>query len=228
MTTIEGTLFREPGTPPGVAGLVLIFFEDVVKDERASRDGPPVFFNTHKVRVMVAGARSNEGPIYELARQLPDGTWKKGDGYRRFGKPYEEWKDGQAPSQSGTPLEQWPLMDRAMVATLKAVHIYTVQQLAELSDGQLETGFRRGGREWRAKAQEWLAEAKTAAGDVEARARIAKLEQDNTELQQQVRELLTKQNTLGFDKPRGRRNRTVEEEETEVAAAVSEAPEGRL
>lgn len=218
---INAILFREPGAPSGTPPLVLFFEEKAVKDERASRDGPAIFDTVHQVRVVVAGARGGEGPVYEMWRRKHDGTEKIGEGFKRFAKPYGEWKDGKTPAHTGTPLEQWPLMDVAMVATLKASHVYTVQQLAELSDGSLDTVLRRGGREWRAKAQTWLDEAKTAAGDAEARARIAKLEQDNKDLQKQVSELLKRQNTQGYDKPkRGRatteENVVVVEEENDL------------
>lgn len=218
---IEGTLFREPGAPKDTPPLILFFKEEAVKDERASRDGPPVFYPTHQVRVVVAGSKSNEGPIYELARKLSDGTWKQDrQACQRFGRPYEDWKAGRASSDTGTPLEQWPLMDVAMVATLKASHVYTVQQLATLSDSALDTSIRRGGREWRAKAQAWLDEARTAAGDVEARAENARLREELDGLKKQVQQLLTKQNTPGYDKPK--RGRATSEEGDGAVHVVEE------
>ena len=201
MDGIQGTLYREPAAPAGTPPLVLFFEEKAVKDERASRDGPAIFDTVHFVRVIVAGSRA-EGPIYELWRRKDDGTEKRGEGYKRFGKPYEEWKAGQAPSQTGTPLEQWPLMDVAMVAALKAAHVYTVQQLADLPDSALDQSIRRGGREWRAKALAWLDEARTAAGDAEARTTIARQQEEIDELKGQVKELLKRSNNLGYDKPK--------------------------
>lgn len=209
MDTIQGTLFREPNAPAGTPPLVLFFETKPVKNERASRDGPPVFDTVDQVRVVVAGQRS-EGPIYEMIRvSALDGATKRGEGWKRFSKPYEEWKAGMAQGgEAGTPLEQWPLMDVAMVATLKAMHVYTVQQLSDLSDADLDRVFRRGGREWRAKAQGWLKDAATAAGDVEARARIAELEQKLEETQALLRESLKKQNTPGYDKRQRSAKRT--------------------
>lgn len=219
ITPIPAIPFKEPGASAGSPPLLLFFFEDAIKDERASRDGPPVYHTGHFVRVVVAGSKGNEGPIYEMARKLDDG-WKANNEHaaRRFQRPYEDWKAGRASPDAGTPLEQWPLMDVAMVAAFKAANVFTVQQLAGLSDGLLDTAIRRGGREWRGKALAWLDEAKAAAGDVEARAQIARQQEEINELKKMLAEQLTKQNTPGFDKPKPSRKREtvdVVEEETE-------------
>lgn len=221
MNGIQGTLFREPNAPAGTPPLVLFFTEEAVKNERASRDGPPVFDRVIFIKVVVAGQR-DEGPIYEIQRTVEGGAVKIDQNvYKRFGKPFEEWKLGQTPSNTGTPLEQWPLMDVAMVAALKAVHVYTVQQLAELSDAGLDQSFRRGGREWRAKALSWLDSARNAAGDAEARATIAKQQSQIDELRAQLQDLVSAKSspTLGYDKPkRGRPRKIVEDEDIQVAA----------
>lgn len=206
MNSVDAIPYREPNAPAGTPPLLLFFYEQAVKDERASRDGPPVFVPVDYVKVVVAGSKGGEGPIYEMARTLADGTVKRdAQAMKRFGRPYEDWKAGRAVADAGTPLEQWPLMDVAMVAAFKAANVYTVQQLAGLSDSLLDTAIRRGGREWRAKALAWLDEARTAAGDVEARATIARQQEEIDELKEQVKQLLRKQNTPGFDAPKPRR-----------------------
>lgn len=230
MNQINGTLFKEPGAPKNTPPLILFFEETAVKDERASRNGPPVFFPVHQVRVVVAGSKGNEGPIYEMARKVGD-NWKMNNELRpqKFLRPYEDWKAGRVSADEGMPLEQWALMDVALVATFKASHVYTVQQLATLPDSALDNAIRRGGREWRAKAQAWLEEAKTAAGDVEARATIARQQEQIDALQAQLSEVLKQQNkqTTGYDKPkRGRQTR--EEVETGDDVAVIEEADRRL
>lgn len=222
MISVEAIPFREPNAPPGTPPLLLFFTETPVKDERASRNGPPVFALVHQVRVVVAGSKGNEGPIYEMARKPPDGEWKRNTerSALRFAKPYEDWKAGIASADSGTPLEQWPLMDAALVAAFKAANVYTVQQLSTLSDSALDTAIRRGGREWRGKAQAWLDEATKAAGDVEARATIERQQQEIDELKAQVTQLLQKANNLGYDKPKRGRATT----ENERVDLVEESP----
>lgn len=200
MNNVDAIPFKEPNAPAGTPPLLLFFYEQAVKDERASRNGPPIFDTAHFVRVVVAGSKGGEGPLYEMWRRKDDGTEKTGEGYKRFGKPYEDWKHGRAIADAGTPLEQWPLMETAMVAAFRAANVYTVQQLAGLSDGALDTGIRRGGREWRAKAQAYLDEARSAAGDAEARAQLARQQEEIDELKRLLKESLKKQNTQGFEK----------------------------
>lgn len=227
---INAILFKEPKAPANTPPLLLFFTEVAVKDERASRDGPPVFTPVHQVRVVVAGSKGDEGPIYELARKQADGEWKIDKyAYGRFGKPYEDWKAGRASADQGTPLEQWPLMDVAMVAAFKAANVYTVQQLATLPDGLLDTAIRRGGREWREKARVWLDDAKAAAGDVEARAENARLRTELDDLRKTVADMQKNQNkpTLGYDAPkRGRQKR--EDADDDVQVEVVEQPDRRL
>jgi hypothetical protein len=193
--------FREQNAPPNTPPLLLFFEEIAIKDEKASMDGPPVFDRSVQVRVVVAGTRG-DGPIYEMQRTRSDGTVKQGDGYYRFREPFDIWMKGQTPSESGTPLEQWPLMDVATVASLKAANVYTVQQLATLSDQQAENSLRRGGTEWRAKAKSWLEGARTAAEEAKSAAREAKMQDEIAELREQVKMLLQKQNNVGFDPPK--------------------------
>lgn len=227
MNIIDAVPFREPGAPADTPPLLLFFDERAVKDERASRDGPPVFAPAHYVRVVVAGSKSGEGPVYEMARKLADETWKIDKAaYKRFSKPYEDWKAGRVSADAGTPLEQWPLMDVAMVAAFRAANVYSVQQLASLPDGLLDTAVRRGGREWRAKAKAWLDDARTAAGDVEARATIARQQEELDELKRQMTDMLKKQNTPGYDKPK--RGRPAREDVDDADVSIVEEPDRRL
>lgn len=193
--------FREPSAPPGTPPLLLFFEERAIKDEIGSRNGPPVYHRAVFIRVIVAG--SNDGPTYEICRVKDDGSEKIDQAvYKRFGTAYEAWKKGQEPSGSGTPLEQWPLIDVAMIAAFKAAHVYTVQDLAGLSDSALDQNIRRGGREWRAKAQMWIDQANAGANG-EMAAKVARLEEALKETQDLLREALRKQNAPpGFDRPK--------------------------
>jgi hypothetical protein len=227
---INAILFKEPKSSSGAPPLLLFFKEDTAKNERESKNGPPVYDIVHTVRVVVAGSRGGEGPIYELARKkYGQEEWKTDQyAYNRFGKPYEDWKAGRASADAGTPLEQWPLMDAGLVAAFKAANVYTVQQLAGLSDGLLDTAIRRGGREWRAKAIAWLDEAKTAAGDVEARATIARQQDQIDQLTKTVAQLQKSQNTPGFDKPKRGRQTREDHDDDVVVSVVEEAGASRL
>lgn len=225
---INAMQFKEPKAPRDAPPLLLFFEEGTAKNVAESKNGPPVFDIIHKVRVTVIGSKANEGPIYEIARlKYGQEEWKIDHyAYSRFGKAYEDWKAGRASADAGTPLEQWALMDVGLVAAFKAANVYTVQQLACLSDGALDTSIRRGGREWRAKAIAWLDEARTAAGDVEARATIARQQEELDVLKKTVAQLQKQQNTPGYDKPK--RGRQTREEDDDVAVNVVEESASRL
>lgn len=210
--------FREPGTDPKLPPLLLFFSEAAVRNDQASKAGPVVYDRVVRVRIAVAGMK--DSPIYEIVRVAEDGTEKiDRDAYRRFGEIYEQWKAKRSPANAGTPLEQWPLMDVVLVAKFKDAHIYTVQDLAACSDAGLDTIRGMKGREWRAKAQAWLADAHDAAAAVEKDAKIAALEERLAAMEQMLKD--SQRKSLGQDRPRSRTR------ETEAVVAVDEA-EARL
>ena len=80
-----------------------------------------------------------------------------------FKEQIEKFKAGSnANVLSGTPLKQWPRADRGLVATLAALNIHSVEQLAEISDGNLQN-IGIGARELREQAKAFLALAKDSA-----------------------------------------------------------------
>lgn len=98
-------------------------------------------------------------PIFELVpRRLNDGTFinvefvsiltpgdtksvprhKVTESLRQqYAYHYDLWKRGLAVSPVGTPLEMWSILTPAQVHELKASNIFTVEQLAEVSDANL-------------------------------------------------------------------------------------------
>lgn len=219
--------FREAGSPANVPPLLLFFSEEAVENEAETRaQGMPIFDSAVMCRVAVAG-NNGDAPVYEIERTGQNGERKISDqlAYYRFREPFEAWKKGQLPANTGTPLEQWPLMTVALVATMKAQNIFTIQQLAEVSDASLDK--LRGLREWREKAKAWVSSAKDAAGDVEARAENARLAEQVKALQAQVSELLTRQNTPGYDAPKRGRKKT-ESSDVEITLPGDDPEDARL
>ena len=192
---------RDLGTDPKLAPLLVFIEEKAVKNERASEAGEAVYDRVLFLRVLASGQKFSS-PIFEAWRHVmqPDGTEKQKIDqlvYRRFKGVCDEWQSKAAPSQSGTPLEQWPLMDVALVQMFKDANVYTVQALAGLPDSALEN-VRGKAREWRAKAQAWLEDARDAGRDVEARATISRLEATVDEMRTTISQL-----TSGQNKPQG-------------------------
>lgn len=94
--------------------------------------------------------------------------------------------------QEGMPLSQWPQIDVGTVASLRACGIFTVEQLAGVSDGNLHN-IGTGGRTLREKAQQYITSrefgvpvAQTAGEIAELRQQIAMRDATIADLQAQL------------------------------------------
>lgn len=96
----------------------------------------------------------------------------------RFQKQYEAFRKQEEFVPDGTPLETWPLLSRAQVEDLKSMNVFSVENLAELSDEQL-SNVGIGARTLRKHAQAFLETAK--AGVLPAR-----MVEENERLTRQV------------------------------------------
>jgi hypothetical protein len=85
----------------------------------------------------------------------------------RFGDKYRLWKSSQLEAASGTPIENFPFLftKPSMIAELKYRNIFTVEQLAELSDTGKQSIM--GGHELCKRAADWLEHSLFAAEDAE-------------------------------------------------------------
>jgi hypothetical protein len=140
------------------------FFMDPVQDEAATaREGRPIFRERELVQLLIPGSPNQ--PTFEV-----------NDEYRkRWPTQYEQFKKGLEPALNGTPLEQWPILNRSMVLELKALQIFTVEQLAALSDVHLQQ-IKMAGRRLRDLAQAYLDDSKHEALLTEVTRRNEELE----------------------------------------------------
>jgi len=85
----------------------------------------------------------------------------------RFGEKYRAWKSTQMQAADGTPLENYPFLftKPSLIAELKYRNIFTVEQLASLSDTAKQTIM--GGHELCKRALDWLEQTSAVAMDVE-------------------------------------------------------------
>src|SRR5262245_10791468 len=102
----------------------------------------------------------------------------------RFSHQYRQFKEQVAQTKSGTPLTHAPFLTEARRAELRALNIYTVEQLA-LIDGNELKNLGPGGRDMKNASQAYIVEAKRNApnlqlqAELEAlRAKYATLEED--------------------------------------------------
>jgi hypothetical protein len=140
-------------------GVNVEFYTDSVpSDYQSVAAGHPVFVEKPFVRIMIPGSQNTiiEVPV--------DDTHK-----RRFPLQWRKFEAGEKNGEmSGWKLEAWPAINSAQVKTLKYMNVFTVEQLAEISDGAAQT-IGMGAMELKARAKAAVAAAKGNAA-VEAQA----------------------------------------------------------
>jgi hypothetical protein len=104
--------------------LVRFSLEPMLNEEKSSVEGRPIYDETEFVTIMVPGDRDNIviRPVNEQDRQ-------------RFPQQYAHWKNTGQQAETGTPISAAPWMNRAQVEELRHFNVRTIEQLANLSDG---------------------------------------------------------------------------------------------
>lgn len=114
-------------------------------------------------------------PKSEVRRKATDADKVQ---YRHEWQAYSEGKEHQ---QAGTPIEVLPGLANGMADALKSVYIYTIEQMAELSDLSLQK-VGMGGNEIRQRCRAYLSKNSVQVSELQAKldealAVIAKLQQ---------------------------------------------------
>ncbi|OJW29860.1 MAG: hypothetical protein BGO51_06165 [Rhodospirillales bacterium 69-11] len=179
----------------GAANIIPKFFNRTV----SLGDGQ--FADEELVELLVPGD-AKSGPVHVVTETIK----------KKFPGAYRAWKEGRDTAREGTPLELM-VGDGALLHTLKAANVHTVEQLAGLTDGQLDIVpiDGRGLRERARKRLEMLKSAKDAAAEEAKDAEIKELKAKVAELS----------NLL---KP----SATAKTEDDDGAAAMGRPPEGAV
>lgn len=180
------TLEREAGMPEQVPSVAVSFGMYPKKDDRASKEaGRDVYKDVEFVKIAIPGDRHSL--VFQPATDVHR---------RRFPRAYQAFKDREHTPMQGTPLEQWPVVSRSIVLNLKALHVHTVEALAEVHDGNIDR-LGSSGRELREKAKAWLAEAQTGAETVRLAAEKQALQDQLAAMQAQLAALQQQMNDQG-------------------------------
>lgn len=156
---------------PGVSGV--FFMNSVLRPHESELQKRPIFRDEHWVRIRIAG---NDKDIVERKATDADKA--------RFPEAWVAYERGLTQSSTGTPLEKWPRMTPGMVATLKGLAIFSIEDMATLSDvGCQRVGM--GAYELRKDAQDYLNSASQASAAADAE----RLQADNEALRAEVAEL---------------------------------------
>lgn len=126
-----------------------------------------------------------------------------------IGPFYDAWKKGQETPVDGTPLSAWPGCHSGEAERFAMMRIYTVQDVAAMTDGDLDR-FGMGGREKRALAVAFLKagdSAKLAAESEAQKTEIRDLRAELDEALASIRDLKAKVGGEEIENPVPRRGR---------------------
>lgn len=163
----------------GDSRLFVEFFRRPVLSNAKSADaGRPIFDEFDFIRIIVPGNRNST-----VERKV--GPEDK----MRFPKQYERYQQGLSQKHTGTPLSQWPQMTVSTIANLNALNIFSVEQLAELSDDNATQIM--GSHQLRRQAAAFIALAKDAAVNNKLMEELNKRDEEINLLKSQMSQLLT-------------------------------------
>jgi hypothetical protein len=129
---------------------VQFYMQSVEDKERTLAEGRKCFREREFIKIMVPGDRHNV-----IARPVQITGSMPTDDRMRFPRHYEAFKAKQEQkAHDGTPLALWPAMPDSTADELKYINVFTVEQLATLSDTYV--GKMPNGHSWKAKAIEFL------------------------------------------------------------------------
>lgn len=113
---------------------------------------------------------------------------KVNDALRQQYRPwYDRFRAGMEMTTTGVPLEMWPVLTPAQVHALKAINIFSVEQLTQIADSNLH--HIPMGQTLRRQATEWLRAKKDADAVENNRRERDTLLDGQRMLEQQVAEL---------------------------------------
>jgi len=189
--------------------VVALFKHHAIKNEgRSAKEGRPIYDDMEIVEVRFPGSRSVSvfpATAFSHWQNNPETGEQTAVSYaERFSKQYRQFKGQNEQTKAGTPLAHAPFLTEARRAELRALNIYTVEQLSVV-DGQELKNLGHAGRDLKNRAIEYISESKNNApttmlsAELEAlRARNAVLEEDNEALKKsggegQFKEMTTDQ-----------------------------------
>lgn len=166
-TSSEQDLAEQSLSPNQYVGdekLFVRFYVDAIENPKKSKElGRPFYEDTEMVEILIPGDKDNN-IIAPAKTYLP-----------RFAARYRAWKEGHdQDAVSGTLLKEWPGGPSAsQIKNLEFFHLRTVEQLAGLSDGSLQS-MGPGYLELRKRAQAYLDASKGAATTQKMQSELAK------------------------------------------------------
>jgi hypothetical protein len=138
--------------------------EAVRMEAESEREGRPIYRDMPFIRIMFPGDKTKvvDRPVSDTDKQRFSHQWAV---FERQGEQV----------QSGTPITEWPFLTKSEALSLKGIGIHTVEQLANVADGNLTW---LGARDYRERAKSWLAAANDSSIVSQLTAQIEALKAD--------------------------------------------------
>lgn len=194
---VDQAVFGPPGTPgvPGNRGAFARFFKVPVKNwPKSEAAGSDIFQEEVHVQILMPGD-SLSSPVRRV--RVADGTLVGKEWTTGFPREWGLFEEGRDQTPDGTSLSEWPPCTISLQATLKAIHIHTVEMLAEANEAALDR-LGMDARKLQAKARAFLdtrrdtAAAMRHAAEAEtARAAMVKMTDEMADMRRQL-ELITR------------------------------------
>lgn len=145
--------FTAPAANGDRDGTIARFYVRPVQNNfKSQQAGRPIFEDQEFVEIHVPGDR----------KTVVD-THVKEEHRRRWPRAYAAFKEGREAPLEGTALSEWAGITASQVEELRFSKVLTVEQLAALSDDQLNKTIAMGGFKLRASAQRFLEQATGSA-----------------------------------------------------------------
>jgi hypothetical protein len=159
--------------------LIVQFYMDEVEDAvKTAEAGRPMFKSVEMCEIRVPGDK--DCIIRDRVKSMSP------DPKLRFPNQYARFQRGEKNQMEGTPLREWGFISRASAKGYEAANIYTVEQLAGLSDANAKQIF--GSFADRQKAIDFIEQAKGNAPLTQARAEMEVMRQEIQALRDLVAE----------------------------------------
>lgn len=124
---------------------IAVFFTEGIRNEvKSTQLGRPVFDAVEMVRLLIPGDPRNS-PVSRVSEEH----------IARFPGEYKAFRAQEEFSESGTRIDDWSVLTQAQRYSLKAMNLFTVEQIANLSDEQMQN-IGMGARQLRDRAKMFL------------------------------------------------------------------------
>lgn len=185
--------------------LAVLFRHHAVKNEGKSKiEGRPIFDDVEVVEIRPPGSRNTYVfPSTSISHSAGDGMYGTDESKvtyaERFSRQYRQFKEQQAQTITGTPLQHAPFLTEARRAEMRALSIYTVEQLAHIDGIELKN-LGQGGRELKNAALDYIETSKANVGNITMQHELDQLRARNQVLEDDLKSVKTTQSVdLQFD-----------------------------